>query len=51
MTEVPATTTFTSIVSRATVRIALMITAINDLEVNFCDCDICTCLSQRKGVD
>ena len=33
MTEAPATITFASIVSRETVRIALMIMALNDLEV------------------
>ena len=37
MTNAPATTTYASIVSRETVKIALMITAINDLEAELFD--------------
>ena len=37
MTEALATITYASVVSRDTVRIALMIATINDLEVKFCN--------------
>ena len=37
MTEAPAATTYASLVSRETVRIALMIAALNDLEVKLGD--------------
>ena len=37
MIEAPATFTYASIVSRYTVRIALMIAALNDLEIKFAD--------------
>ena len=37
MTKAPATITYASIVSRETVRIALMIVALNDLEVKLGD--------------
>ena len=34
MTKAPATITYASVVSRETVRIALMIAAVNDLEIS-----------------
>ena len=37
MTKAPASITYTSIVSRETVRIALMIATLNDLEVKLGD--------------
>ena len=45
MTEAPATITYASIVSRVTVRIALMIAALNDPEVKSGN------IMNRKGVD
>ena len=44
MTEAPATITYASIVSGETVRIALMIAALNDLEVKLST-------SHKEGVD
>ena len=37
MTEIPATLTYSSVVLRDSVRIALMIVALNDLQVMSCD--------------
>ena len=62
MTEAPPTLTYASVVSRETVRIALTLAALNDLEVKACDIQnayltapviekICTVLGPEFGED
>ena len=62
MTDAPATTTFASVVSRETVRIALTLAGLNDLQVKVSDIEnayitapctekICTVLGPEFGSD